>query len=200
MAVEDLDLRIERAFARPAHERYGSRDVGSIGFQLTPGQSLAYTIDWANLLVEPESAETDAAILITKLHADGMPMIRYRIGDVGRFPAGSLPGHPTLALADVLGRQSDRLWLPDGRWIHGNQLPHLMKDFPVREFMLVQHGDYSVEVKIAPKPDFNDASRRRMHATLTANLPGLAVSVEIVEAIPRTRANKWRVVVSEVQR
>lgn len=190
---------IERAFARPVHERYGSRDVGSIGFQLTPRESLTYTIDWANVLVEPESFEPDAALLITKLHADGMPMVRYRIGDMGRFGAGSSPGHPALSLTDVLGRQADRVWLPDGRWIHGNQIPHLMKDFPVREFMLVQRDDYSVDVKIAPKPDFDDDSRSRIHATLTTSLPGVDVRVETVEAITRTRANKWRIVVSEVK-
>jgi len=189
---------IERAFARPVHERYGSRDVGSIGFQLTPRESLRYTIDWANLLVEPESDEADSAILITKLHADGMPMIRYRIGDLGRFPAGSRPGRPALSLVEVLGRQIDRLWLRDGRWIHGIQLPHLMKDFPLREFMLVQRRDYSVEVKIAPKPEFNDDHRRQIHAAIAANLPGLDVRVDTVDAIPRTRANKWRPVVSEV--
>ena len=190
---------ITRAFARPVHERYGSRDVGSIGFQLAPRESFASTIDWANILIEPESDEAGSAILITKLHADGMPMIRYRIGDVGRFPAGSRPGHPALSVAEVLGRQIDRVWLPDGRWIHGIQLPHLMKDFPVREFMLVQRGDYSVDVKIAPKPGFNDHSRRQIHATIRTNLPGLDVRVETVEAIPRTRANKWQFVVSEVQ-
>lgn len=191
---------IERAFGRPVHERYGSRDVGSIGFQLTPQERLAYTIDWANVLVEPESDAADAAILITKLHADGMPMIRYRIGDVGRFPTGSRPGHPALSLADVLGRQTDRVWLPDGRWIHGNQLPHLMKDFPVREYMFVQRSDYSIDLKIAPRPDFNDDSRRRIHATVTTSLPGIKVRIETVEAIPRTLANKWQFVVSEVQR
>jgi phenylacetate-CoA ligase len=190
---------IERAFARPVHERYGSRDVGSIGFQLRPQESPCYTIDWANLLVEPESDEADSAILITKLHADGMPMIRYRIDDLGRFPEGSHPGHPALSLSAVLGRRIDRVWLRDGRWIHGIQLPHLMKDFPVREFMFVQYSDYSVEVKIAPKPEFNDDSRRLIQAAITANLPGLDVRVVIVDAIPRTRASKWRPVISEVQ-
>ena len=77
--------KIETAFGRPVHERYGSRDVGLIGFQLTPREHLSYTIDWANIFVEPENAEPNAPILITKLHADGMPMIRYRIGDAVCF-------------------------------------------------------------------------------------------------------------------
>jgi len=93
----------------------------------------------------------------------------------------------------------DRVWLRDGRWVHGSQLPHLMKDYPVREFMLTQRRDYSVAVQIAPKPGFGDDSLRRIEDTLRANLPGLPLGIELVEQVPRTRANKWRPVVSEVE-
>ena len=75
---------IEEAFGRPVYERYGSRDAGCLGVQLEPG-SLEYTIDWSYTFVEPELPEPESPILVTKLHADGMPMIRYRIGDMGHF-------------------------------------------------------------------------------------------------------------------
>jgi len=189
---------IEQAFGRPVHERYGSRDIGSMGYQLNPSRTLDYTIDWQNIFVEPETDEADSPILITKLHADGMPMIRYRVGDVGRFQESSRPGHPAFLLREVLGRTVDRVWLKDGRWIHGIQMPHLLKDHPVRQYMLIQRQDYSVEVKILPKPEFGEESRQQIQATVAANLPGLNVTVELVSEIPKTKANKWRPVVSEV--
>lgn len=189
---------IEKVFARPVHERYGSRDIGGIGFQTNPARSLDYEIDWTNVMIEPEAKGTEAGILVTKLHADGMPMLRYRVGDVGRFPLGSEPGHPTFVLDEVVGRSMDRVWLRDGRWIHAIQLPHLMKDYPVREFMLTQRSDYSVAVQIAPKPGFGADSLGQIEATLRANLPGLPIGIELVEQVPRTKANKWRPVVSEV--
>jgi len=190
---------IEQAFARPVHERYGSRDIGSMGFQLNPASSLDYTVDWANLLIEPETEAFDSAILVTKLHADGMPMIRYRVGDTGLFPAESRPGHPAFALREVLGRNIDRIWLPSGQWIHGMQMPHLMKDHPVREFMLIQRADYSVQLKVSPKDSFSEENKQRIRDTMRSNLPGLDVTVEVVSEIPRTRASKWRFVVSEVR-
>ncbi|HMX26060.1 MAG TPA: hypothetical protein PKC13_10695 [Blastocatellia bacterium] len=190
---------IEEVFEQSVHERYGSRDVGGIGMQIAPAQSLHYELDWTNVLIEPETPGSEAAILATKLHADGMPMLRYRIGDVGRFPAGSRPGHPAFALEDVVGRLMDRVWLRDGRWIHGSQLPHLMKDYPVREFMLTQRADYSVAVQIAPKPELDADSLQRIEATLRANLPGLPLGIELVEQVPRTKANKLRPVVSEIE-
>jgi phenylacetate-CoA ligase len=190
---------IEEAFGRPVHERYGSRDVGYIAYQMDPSQSYDFDIDWADLLLEPETEEPESSILITKLHADGMPMIRYRIDDVGRFPAGSRSGHPTFLLHEVVGRVTDGVWLPNGRWIHGIEFPHMMKDHPVREFMLLQRPDYSVQLMIVPKNGFGEENRRKIENIVAANLPGLDLKIELVEQVPRTKANKWRPVVSEVK-
>ena len=190
---------VERVFRRPVHERYGSRDAGLMGFQVNPSRTLDYEIDWASILVEPETEARESAILITKLRADGMPMLRYRVGDVGVFPEGSRAGHPAFALHEVVGRDLDRLWMPDGRWIHGAQIPHLMKDQPVREFMLTQRADYSVEVQVVAKRGFGEDARENILNMMTANLPGLSVSVVSVEEIPRTKANKLRPVVSEIR-
>jgi phenylacetate-CoA ligase len=189
---------IQAAFGRPVHERYGGRDVGYVAFQMNPQHDLAYEVDWANLLVEPENNDIESSILITKLHADGMPMIRYRVGDVGRFLPGTKPGRPALYLNEVIGRDVDRIWLPDGRWITGLQIPHMMKDYPVREYVFLQRSDYSVEIKIAPKSGFTADANRRILETVQANLPGLNISTILVEEIPRTCSNKWRPVVSEV--
>ena len=177
----------------------GGRDVGFIAFQTRPTDTLDYEVDWANVLVEPETNEAESSILVTKLHADGMPMIRYRVGDIARFPQASRTGHPALVLHEVVGRDTDRIWLPDGRWITGLQIPHMMKDYPVREYMFTQRRDYSVEIKIVPKTEFNDINRRQILATVQANLPGLQVATALVDEIPRTKANKWRPVVSEVE-
>lgn len=190
---------IEEAFGRPVHERYGSRDAGCIGVQLNSKHSLEYTVDWSYTLVEPQTSEAESPILITKLQADAMPMLRYEIGDIGRFPAGSRPGHPTLALPDVMGRVIDRVMLPNGSWIMGQQLPHLLKDFPVREFLFLQRRDYSVHLQIVPQKEFDDDSLRTIRETLTANLPGLQIEVELKESVVRTKSNKWRPVISEVE-
>jgi phenylacetate-CoA ligase len=189
---------IEEVFGRPVHERYGGRDVGVLGFQFEPWRTLDFEVDWSFSLVEPETDNNDSSILVTKLHGDGMPMLRYRVGDVGRFTDGSRPGHPTFVLREVLGRESARLWLPDGRWVEGLQLPHMLKDYPVREFMFIQRPDYTVELRVVPKNGFADDARRGISAAVAANLPGLELEIVLVDSIPRTRANKWRPVVSEV--
>jgi phenylacetate-CoA ligase len=190
----------EAAFSRAVIERYGSRDVGLIGVQDLSVRSHAYELDWANVFVEPEDGGNRASILVTKLHADGMPMIRYRIGDVGLFPSGARPGHPVLSLEEVVGRELERIWMPDGSWIEGELGPHMLKDYPVREYMVLQRADYSVEVHIAPRNGFSEQNRAEIIQTLSSNLRGLKVSAILVERVPRTAANKLRPVVSEVSR
>ena len=191
---------IEEVFGKPVYERYGGRDFGGVAIQTNPSKNLDFEIDWAWALVEPETDEKNSPILVTKLHADGMPMIRYRTGDIGKFPTQSKSGQPTFYLNEVVGRELDRIWLPDGRQIHGAELPHLMKGFPVREFMLIQAEDYSVELQIVPKNGFSVEDKNAITKTIAANLEGLAVNLKQVETIPRTKANKWRPVVSKVKR
>jgi phenylacetate-CoA ligase len=190
---------IESVFHRPVHERYGSRDVGYIGYQLEPWGGSELTLDWANVLVEPETGEQTCSLLVTKLHADGMPMIRYRIGDLGSFAEGAETGHPSFTLKEVMGRDTDRIWLQSGRWVTGLQMPHLLKDFAVQEFQFIQHGDYSIELSIVPQKGFNDDSRKGILAAIGANLEHLPVNILLVDGIERSQANKWRPVISHVK-
>jgi phenylacetate-CoA ligase len=189
---------IERVFGRPVHERYGSRDVALMGFQTRPDKTLDLEIDWANVLVEPETEEPESALLVTKLHADGMPMIRYRVGDIGRFRAGARPGHPVFTLHEVLGRDVDRIWMPGGQWVHGISFPHLMKDHGVATFQIVQESDYSVTVSIVPRTHLGRAEIEAIRHLIQLNLKSLPVTVEVVGEIARTRSNKWRPVVSRI--
>ena len=188
---------ITEAFGKPAHERYGGRDVGELAFQLDPLNSLDFSVDWANSLLEAEEDSAISPLLVTKLHADEMPMIRYRVGDVARFPVGSRPGTPALVLHEVVGRDMDRIWTIDGRWMHPAVVPHMMKDFPVRDFQLHQDRDYSVTVRVAPASGFDRSSGDDILKVLRANLPGLPVALLVEDEIPRTKANKWRPVSSD---
>lgn len=180
-----------------AFERYGSREIGLIAFQCDC-QRPELTVDWANLLIEPEMSEPESAILVTKLQADGMPMIRYRIGDVARFPIGSQPGHPAFEIEEVLGRFVDRILLRNGNWVNGLQFPHLMKGYPVREFMLTQRMDYSIDLQIVPMAGFGEEDRRDIEHIIASNLPGLLLRINLVQQVERNRASKLRPVVSEV--
>lgn len=191
---------IEEVFGKPVHERYGGRDFGPAAFQRDSVSRGAFCVDWTWCFLEPETSEPDSPILITKLHADVMPMIRYRVGDVGGFPADSRPGRPVFELREVVGRQTEGIRKLDGGWLHGNQFPHLLKDLPVREFMLVQDEDLSLEVKIVRAEKFEDSDHRKILETIKANTGELGLKISYVDAIERGPANKWTPVVSKARK
>lgn len=188
--------RIERAFSAPVHEQYGSRELGLVAAQRDPGAQLE--VDWANLLVEPAVAGGGPSpILVTKLNADVMPMLRYRVGDQALFPSGCRPGHPAWRLDEVVGRMLDGLHTPSGEWLNGIGIPHLMKDRAVREFHIRQNEDFTVDVLVVPATGYNDEEARTIQRILSDNLAGLVVEVKVVAEIPRGAANKWRPVVTQ---
>lgn len=192
---------IEEVFEKPVFERYGGRDFGGAAIQTNPSENLFYEIDWMWALVEPEDeTEENSAILVTKLHADAMPMIRYRVGDIAEFPAKSKSGHPSFWLNKIVGRDLDRIWLPDGKCVHAIEIPHLLKDFSLREFVLIQDEDYSIHLQIVPKNNFIAEDANKIERIITANLPNLPFELKKVKEISKTKANKWRPVISKVKR
>jgi phenylacetate-CoA ligase len=191
---------IERVFNRPVYERYGSRDVGDMGFQYDAADPNKLNVDWALVLLEPEHEGPEAPVIVTKLHGDATPMLRYSIGDWAMFAAGARPGHPAYEIGGVLGRANDRVALQDGSWVHGIHFPHLFKEFPVQDYQVHQAADFRVRVLLVPGREFTSEHRRLIEANLAANLRGLEVTSDLVDAIPRSKANKWRPVVSEVSR
>ena len=192
---------IEAVFgtSKPVHERYGGRDFGPAAMQFEPQETLDLTIDWSWCLVEPETTQTHSPILVTKFHADAMPMIRYKVGDIGRFDASSRPGSPVFELKEVMGREMDGILKGDGCWVHGTQFPHMIKDFPVREFMLVQEADFSLEMQIVKAPKFSEEDRVRILETIRMNTGDLPLKISYVDSIERGPANKWRPVVSKAR-
>jgi phenylacetate-CoA ligase len=187
---------VERVFDRPVHEQYGSRDVGLMGFQLNPREEHHFTVDWAKILVEPMEAGEESSVLATKLQADAMPMIRYRVGDLGSFPGEARPGWPAFRLERVLGREVDKIWLPDGRWFNALGIPHMMKDFPVRDFRFTQREDYSIIVEVVKGDRFSQEDRERILRIVAENLPGLQVDFVECQEIPKTKSGKRRPVIS----
>ena len=68
----------------------------------------------------------------------------------------------------------------------------------MREFVFWQRQDHSVELQIVPQKEFDDRSLRKIEEILKANLPGLPIKIELKESVVRTKSNKWRPVISEV--
>lgn len=95
-----------------------------------------------------------------------MPMIRYRIRDIGEFPADIRPGHPSSRLKSVIGRNLAGWALH--RW---HSISAYVQRLSLREFMVVQNEDYSLELQLAPSPNFSAQDEDAILKLLSKNLP-----------------------------
>lgn len=196
---------LERVFAAPVFETYGSREFMLIGAECDQHQGLHLTAE--HLVVEildddGRRAEpgTEGNVVITDLTNLGMPFIRYANGD--RAVAGTarcLCGRGLATLQHVAGRRLDVLTTPDGRQLPGEFFPHILKEFPsVQRFQVVQDQASEVVVRLVA-PAWSAADETRLQREVAAVAGGaMRVRVESVEHIPLTGAGKLQVVVNRL--
>jgi phenylacetate-CoA ligase len=200
--AEKLDAEqralVEAVFPVPLFESYGSRDCGLLAMQLSMADRRLYVIG-INVLVEPygESDQISGTeIVVTLLHNQAMPFLRYRIGDRARLPADA--SGPTIEIIEeVTGRTLDHIQLPNGRLVHSIEFPHLFKDYDVWEFQVYQEKNGSVQVSLVAGPKLTAEHLTRIKRILSDNLRGVSLSLSLVPTIERSSAGKLRPVISD---
>jgi len=194
---------IERVFAAPVFETYGSREFTLIGAECERHTGLHLTME--NLLVEvldeegrPAPPGQEGDVVITDLCNIAMPFVRYAIGDRAVAGFAACPcGRGLPLLRQVAGRQLDILVTADGRRLPGAFFPHLLKDYTsVRQFQVVQSARDLVELRVVVDDRWGHAARESLRSTVQRAV-GSATRLLIreVDAIPLTAAGKMHIVV-----
>lgn len=194
---------IERAFAAPIYDRYGTSEFA---VSMTGCDAGVLHVDMEFGIVEVEiEEETDdwvrGPLLVTGLGNDATPFIRYRIGDAGTRSKRPCPcGRPGEVFLDVDGRVEDYVVTPDGRFI--GRLDHVFKEqLDIAEAQIVQQDPSAIEVRIVPRASFDrraeDALRKEIRSRLGDEI---AIALTLVDEIPREANGKFRAVKSAVGR
>jgi phenylacetate-CoA ligase len=194
---------IERVFAAPVFETYGSREFTLIGAECERHTGLHLTME--NLLVEvvdeagrPAPPGEEGDVVITDLFNVAMPFVRYAIGDRALAGFGSCScGRGLPVLKEVAGRQMDILVTCDGRRLPGIFFPHLLKDYAaVRQFQVVQPERDLVELKLVVDDRWEQAARESLRREVQHAVgDATRLLIKEVDEIPLTAMGKLRVVV-----
>lgn len=118
-------LRIEQVFGCPVFNRYGCREVSVIASECPAHQGMhtmaeGLYVEVVNAEGRPVKPGEMGSILVTDLLNHAMPLIRYRIGDLGSWEEGECPcGRGLPRLRSVAGRVTDFLVGSDGRLVSG---------------------------------------------------------------------------------
>jgi phenylacetate-CoA ligase len=195
---------IERNLGARLIEAYGCTEVGSIAAECPQG----FMHILANVHVEIFRGDASVPvgefgdIVATTLINHAMPLVRVRIGDMGRLsPEPCLCGRPQPVLAELRGRSADLLLATDGSALHSSVLGDALRRYAgepplglAQTFMFAQldRRRWRVEVE-APKLSETSALQRQVAALLGETFgPGCDVEVELVPKIPKEPSGKYR--------
>lgn len=151
-------MTMERVYKAPVYDQYGSCELPWIAAQCEKKSGLHVNaekvwLEHVNYADQEVPLGTWGRTLITRYDDFVFPLIRYEIGDSGRFLKEPCPCGRTLPLIDnVKGRTTDIIRLPSGRILSGDYLTTIFDAYPdvVRGFRVIQRKDSSLVIEYIP--------------------------------------------------
>ena len=204
--TEEKRKTIEKALHCKVLNRYGSREVGLIASECKQQKGLHLNAD--NLLVElvdnqgHEVKEGNGDIVVTDFWNFGMPLIRYKLGDVGKVAESNCNcGRNLPLLGSVEGRSGDFFVKPDGSKIHGEYFTHLFYELPqVKQFQMIQQSFEQIDLKIVESSRQSDRDYLEPIISKTKEMLGkqAQVNIEILDEIKPTSTGKLLFTISKI--
>jgi phenylacetate-coenzyme A ligase PaaK-like adenylate-forming protein len=201
MLLEPERRLIEEVFACEVTNRYGCEEVGLIASECEQHRGLHLNADHVlvEFLREDGTAAMpgeEASIVVTDLVNRGMPLIRYRVEDLGVPSHQQCPcGRGLPIMERVTGRQADFLKRPDGSLVAGVSLvERTLTAIPgIEQMQLVQNDLHHVCAKVVSDSYFDDTSEHKLRDELQRVFgAGTTIEIERVAGLEQTRAGKYR--------
>jgi phenylacetate-CoA ligase len=199
LEAADREL-LERVFGCQVFNRYGCREVSVIASECPSHRGLHVMAE--GLYVEIETPDGPAApgqmgsILVTDLLNPAMPLIRYRIGDMGSWASGVCPcGRHLPRLEHVAGRVTDFLVGCTGQLVSGVFLAtYVVAQRPsLGQVQIHQRRAGHLIWKLCPGPRFDpDADGEYLRRATREHLGARATAViEAIREFPASPSGKF---------
>ena len=184
---------LESFFQKDVINLYGARDGG-----ISAGSKDNRVFIYNGIDCVAESIDIDGTkeLVLTNLDSDAFPFVRYRNGDIANTSL-SLDGYPFL-LTDLQGRTRDFIHISRSNKVHGSQINKIFKDYPVIEYQILQHKDYSCDIRIQTSRDISNGDITSLTMRFKHLLGDIPFHIIVVERLERGKNNKLRNVISEV--
>lgn len=184
---------------------YGCGEVGTIAHECEMG---SLHVNAENMIIEilrdgqPCKADELGDITVTELNNRAMPLVRYRIGDIGILASQQCPcGRGLPVLGKIFGRAYDIIYNRQGKSFHGEFFLYIFEDakrnnLGIKAFQVIQIDRSTIKIRLVREPGYSDQTmqfiERRMRSSFDSQV---TLQFEFVEEIRREASGKMRLVV-----
>jgi phenylacetate-CoA ligase len=206
---------IERVFRAPVFNRYGSREVGDVACECDHHKGLhvsspTHYVEILDQSGRPANPGEVGELVITLLTNYAMPLIRYRIGDMGAWASDPCTcGRGWPLLKEVTGRMTDIFVKQDGTIVppeYLTRLIHFSNTDWVEKFQFIQENYNHLSVVIVPREQVGDPkkSHQKEINAITEKIrlvmgKDCRIGYQFVSDIAPTPSGKYRCTISKVR-
>ena len=204
LMTEDARAIIGEAFGCPVFDQYGAQEVNRIGWDCAHHRGMH--LDAESVLMEvlradgtPAEIGEEGDVVLTSLSNTLMPIVRYRVGDIGRLlgPGRCACGRTLPMFELTAGRADDHLVLASGRRVQPRRIVSRLERYVgFKQFRVVQLRADRVEILIVerddPPPSLRDDLVRELRALVDD--PKVEILCRAVPSIPLGARGKLRCV------
>lgn len=200
---------IEKTFGCKLFNEYGAYD-GNAGAQECERGGMHWhmersIVEFINEKGEDCKEGEVGRFIVTDLHNNVCPFIRYEVGDVGSFSNKECEcGRKSFLLKSLQGRMLDSIILKNGQLFWGIEVLQLFnrmvqrENLKVNQFQVVQNTRDDISVRIIKGKDFSSEDADIILKTLRARFQEINVSLVYEEVIENTLNGKRRFVVNNI--
>lgn len=196
---------LERFLGGKFYRHYGARDAIAMGIECEERTGLHVNMD--TLVIEiirknEEVTDGHGEVVVTDLYSHAMPLIRYKIGDVGIWKRGICPCGRAAPLFEItLGRTSNIITTRNGTMMTGLFIPHLFKErsSEIKKYQIHQPDVDNLVISIVKRAGYTTRDERYLEGKLREKL-GHEIAMNFVypDDISSEASGKYLFVKSDV--
>lgn len=140
-------------------------------------------------------------IIATGLNNYGMPLIRYKTGDVTKFVNDSCEcGRHFTLMEPIKTKLRDVIVTGDGLILPPTTLSHVLQNRAnIEKSQIVQESKNKLKIKIIKRPGYSEKDTNLIFNELISIVgPNTNIEFEFVNDIPLTKAGKYRFIISKI--
>ena len=163
--AESLKRRLETFFGSRIFNRFGPHEIEGVAYECDHRKGLHLAADCVHAEVlddnnQPVPEGVSGHLVLTDFDIRTMPLIRYRIGDMGRLTDRMCScGRGFPLMGDIEGRTRDRFESVNGQFIPASEVVLNLQALPELDlFQVFQDEQNRVELLLPPVDDHRQAS------------------------------------------